>query len=185
MQSISRWSINCRWHTSECTHNNAYSFINCHQTIIMIISKPFYDSKCCWYADKTNTNSCQAWILVNLTNVVPSHSSIQYRHNFSYHLIEETYSYPHIIWKFPENMLKYLYGGTFEKCKLFLIRTVLCWIIILRAASDWFKKCFCWQHAIFPGYYKSFADLCFGWYMPIFLWIRIPEDNLIKSYENW
>ena len=69
-------------------------------------------------ADKTNTNSCQAWILVNFTNVAPAHSSIQYRQIFLYHLIEETYSYPHV-WTFPENMLKYLYGGTFEKCKLF------------------------------------------------------------------
>ena len=71
-------------------------------------------------ADKTNTNSCQAWILVNFTNVATAHSSIQYRQIFSYHLIEETYtcSYPHV-WKFPKNMLKYLYGGTFEKCKLF------------------------------------------------------------------
>ena len=33
-------------------------------------------------------------------------------------LIEETYSYPHVC-KFPENILKFLYGGTFEKCKLF------------------------------------------------------------------
>ena len=69
-------------------------------------------------ADKTNTNSCQAWILVNFTNVAPAHSSIQYHQIFSYHLIEETYSYPHV-WIFPETMLKYLYGGTFEKCKLF------------------------------------------------------------------
>ena len=30
-------------------------------------------------ADKTNTDSCQAWILVNFTNVAPAHSSIQYR----------------------------------------------------------------------------------------------------------
>ena len=33
-------------------------------------------------ADKTNTNSCQAWILVNFTNVAPAHSSIQYRQIF-------------------------------------------------------------------------------------------------------
>ena len=32
---------------SEYTHNNVYSFINCHQTIRMIISKPFHDSQCC------------------------------------------------------------------------------------------------------------------------------------------
>ena len=38
----------CRWHMSEYTLNNAYSFINCHQTIRMIISKPFHDSQCCW-----------------------------------------------------------------------------------------------------------------------------------------
>ena len=29
-------------------------------------------------ADKRTTNSCQAWILVNFTNVAPAHSSIQY-----------------------------------------------------------------------------------------------------------
>ena len=51
-------------------------------------------------ADKTNTNSCQAWILVNFTNVAPAHSSIQYRQICWYHLIEETHSYPHL-WKVP------------------------------------------------------------------------------------
>ena len=61
-------------------------------------------------AAKTNTNSCQAWILVNFTNVAPAHSNIQYRQIIWYHLIEETHSYPHL-WKFPENILKYLYGG--------------------------------------------------------------------------
>ena len=46
---------------------------------------------------KKITNSCQAWILVNFTNVAPAQSSIQYRHIiFWYHLIEETYSYPHV-----------------------------------------------------------------------------------------
>ena len=79
-------------------------------------------------ADKTNTNSCQAWILVNFTNVAPAYSSIQYRQICSYHLIEETYSYPHV-WKFPENMLKYLYGGTFEKCKLFWYALYTHWCI--------------------------------------------------------
>ena len=74
-------------------------------------------------ADKTNTNSCQAWSLVNFTNVAPAHSSIQYRQIFWYHGIEKTYNYPHV-WKFPENILKYLYGGTFEKCNIFLRRTV-------------------------------------------------------------
>ena len=75
-------------------------------------------------ADRTHTNSCQAWIFVNFTNVAPAHSSIQYRQFFWYHLIEETHSYPHV-WTFPKNILKYLYGGTyFEKCKLLLIRTV-------------------------------------------------------------
>ena len=68
--------------------------------------------------EKTNTNSCQAWILVNFTNVAPAHSSIQYRQIFSYHLIEETYSYPHV-WKFPENMLKYLYGGLLKSVNFF------------------------------------------------------------------
>ena len=29
-------------------------------------------------AARTNTNSCQAWILVNFTNVAPAHSSIKY-----------------------------------------------------------------------------------------------------------
>ena len=66
-------------------------------------------------AAKANTNSCQARILVNFTNVAPAHSSIQYRRNFWYHLIEETH-----VWKFPENILKYLYGGTLKKCKLFI-----------------------------------------------------------------
>ena len=47
-------------------------------------------------AAKTNTNSCQAWILVNFTNVAPAHSSIQYCQIFWYHLIEETHSYPHV-----------------------------------------------------------------------------------------
>ena len=70
-------------------------------------------------ANRTNTNSCQARILVNFTNVAPAHSSIQYRQICWYHLIEETHSYPHV-WKFPENILKYLYGGTFETCKLFI-----------------------------------------------------------------
>ena len=51
--------------------------------------------------------------------MAPDHSSIQYRQIFWYHLIEETHSYPHV-WKFPENILKYLYEGTFEKCKLFI-----------------------------------------------------------------
>ena len=53
-------------------------------------------------ADKTNTNSCQAWILVNFTNVALAHSSIQYRQIFSYHLIEETYIATHMY----ENFLK-------------------------------------------------------------------------------
>ena len=61
-------------------------------------------------AARTNTNSCQAWILVNFTNVAPAHSSIQYRQICWYHLIEETHSYPHV-WTFPENISKYLYGG--------------------------------------------------------------------------
>ena len=33
-------------------------------------------------AARTNTNSCQAWILVNFTNVAPAHSSIQYHQIF-------------------------------------------------------------------------------------------------------
>ena len=74
-------------------------------------------------ADRTNTNSCQAWILYNFTNVASAHSSIRYRQICWYHLIEETYSYPHVC-KGPVNILKYLYGGTLEKCKLFLRRTV-------------------------------------------------------------
>ena len=53
-------------------------------------------------ADNTNTNSCQAWILVNFTNVAPAHLSIQYRQICWYHLIEETYSYTHMY----ENFLK-------------------------------------------------------------------------------
>ena len=73
-------------------------------------------------AAKTNTNSCQAWILVNFINVAPAHSSIQYR-NFWYHLVEETHSYPHV-WTFPENILKYLYGGLLKSVNLLLRRTV-------------------------------------------------------------
>ena len=56
-------------------------FIKCHQTIRMIISKPFHVS-ILLIADRTNTISCQAWILVNFTNVAPAHSSIQYRQFF-------------------------------------------------------------------------------------------------------
>ena len=51
------------------THNNAYSFINCHQTIRMIILKTFSRLSMLLITDKTNTNSYQAWILVNFTNV--------------------------------------------------------------------------------------------------------------------
>ena len=47
-------------------------------------------------ADRTNTNSCQDWILVNFTNVAPAHSSIQYRQISWYHLIEETSGVPGI-----------------------------------------------------------------------------------------
>ena len=45
---IARWSITCRWHMSEYTHNKAHSFMKCHQTIGMIILKPFHDSQVCW-----------------------------------------------------------------------------------------------------------------------------------------
>ena len=51
--------------------------------------------------------------LVNFTNVAPADSSIQYCQIFGDHLIEETHSYRHV-WKFPENILKYLYGEIFE-----------------------------------------------------------------------
>ena len=81
-------------------------------------------------AARTNTNSCQAWILVNFTNVAPAHSSIKYCQILGYHLIEETPSYPHVC-KFPENILKYLYGGTFEKCKLFLCICMKCFLTFL------------------------------------------------------
>ena len=73
-------------------------------------------------ADKTNTNSCQAWILVNITNVAPAHSSIQYRQIFSYHLIEETYSYPHVYCMY-DNFLKICWniymGGLFKSVNFF------------------------------------------------------------------
>ena len=107
---------------SEYTHNKAHAFIKCHQTIRMIISKRFHDSRAILLiAARTNTNSCQAWIFVNCTNVAPAHSSIQYRQIFGIILIEGAHNYPHV-WKFPLNILKYLYGGggTFEKCKLFI-----------------------------------------------------------------
>ena len=44
---IARCNIKCRWHMSDYTHNKAYFFIKCHQTIRMIILKPFHDSQCC------------------------------------------------------------------------------------------------------------------------------------------
>ena len=75
-------------------------------------------------ADKTNTNSCQAWILVNFTNVAPAYSSIQYRQMFWYNLIEEPYSYPHVcVPTFPENILKYLYMGGLLKSVNFFFET--------------------------------------------------------------
>ena len=99
---------------SEYTHNKAYFFIKCHQNYNF---EAFSRLSILLIAAKTNTNSCQAWILVNFTNVAPTYSSIQYRQIVWYHLIEETHSYRHV-WKFPENIFKYLYGGTFEKCEL-------------------------------------------------------------------
>ena len=103
---------------SEYTHNKAYFFhkVSDHQNDNF---EAFSRLSILLIADRTNTNSCQAWILVNFTKVAPAHSSIQHPQNFWYHLIEETHSYPHV-WKFPENILKYLYEGTFEKCKLLI-----------------------------------------------------------------
>ena len=90
-------------------------------------------------AEKTNTNSCQAWILVNFTNVAPAHSSIQYCQIFWYHVIEETYSYPHV-WKFPENILK--------SVNFFLRRTVdQIWVSIMKFDKSKFK-CVQTQHVI-------------------------------------
>ena len=87
-------------------------------------------------AAKTNTNSCQAWILVNFTNVAHAHSSIKYCEFFWYHWIEEIHSYPHV-WKFPENILKYLYfGGLLKSVNFFLIRTVV------KTGSHGFLVCF-------------------------------------------
>ena len=108
---------------SEYTHSKAYFFHKVssdHQNDnIEAISR----LSILLIADRTNTNSCQAWILVNFTNVAPAHSSIQYRNFFWYHLIEETHSYPHV-WKFPEHILKYLYGGLLKSVNFLLIRTV-------------------------------------------------------------
>ena len=105
---------------SECTHNKAYSFIMCHQTIRMIISKPFHDSQL--LADSSQ-NKCQFLSSLDFGQFYKC-GSCSLKHTissifFGYHLIEDTHSYPHL-WKFPENILKYLYGGTFEKCKLFI-----------------------------------------------------------------
>ena len=64
-------------------------------------------------AAKTYTTSCQAWIFVIVRNVAPAHSSIQYRQIFCYHFDKRDPQLPtsmKISWK-------YLYGGTFEKCK--------------------------------------------------------------------
>ena len=81
---------------SEYTHNKAYPSINCHQTIKYEKFKAFPRLSILLIAAKTNTNICQARILVNFTNVVPAHSSIQYRQICWYHLIEETHSYQHV-----------------------------------------------------------------------------------------
>ena len=72
-------------------------------------------------AAKTNTNSCMSSL--DFAQFYKCDSCSLKHYNvvkfFWHHLIEETHSYPHV-WKFPEYILKYLYGGTFEKCKLFI-----------------------------------------------------------------
>ena len=107
---------------SEYTHNKACSFINCHQSIRMIIPKPFHDSQWCRWQTKQIISPVKPgfWSIFHKCGSC-SLKHIQYRQIFWNHVKEETY--PHV-WKCPENMLKYLYGGTFEKCKLFLRRTV-------------------------------------------------------------
>ena len=109
-------------------------------------------------AAKTNTNSCQAWILVNFTNVAPAHSSIRYRQSFWYHLIEETHSYQHV-WKFPENILKYSYVGTFEKCKLLLRRTVVHVLTLLRTRTS-----FNYTRESNAGSYRYDVKMIFPWH---------------------
>ena len=39
-----------------------------------------------------------------------------------------------------ENILKYLYGGTFEKCKLYLIRTVYTTTVRIKKSLHFFKS---------------------------------------------
>ena len=129
-QFIARRSIKCRWHMSEYIHSEAYSFINCHQTIIIIRS--LFTTLNVADSSQNKYQSCQAWILVNFTNVAPAHSSIQYRQICWYHLIEETHSYPHV-WKFPGNILKYLYGGLLKSVNffwdaLYRDRRAECWV---------------------------------------------------------
>ena len=48
-----------------------------------------------------------------------------------YHLIEETYSYPHV-WKFPENILKYLYGGLLKSVNFFW-DALYCFMIMIHS----------------------------------------------------
>ena len=62
-------------------------------------------------ADKTNTNSCQAWILVNFTNVTPAHSSIQYR---------QTYIATHMYEKFLKICWNIYMGGLLKSVNFFL-----------------------------------------------------------------
>ena len=101
------------------THNKAYPFINYHQTIrICKILRLFTTLKFADSSAKTNTNSCQARILVNFTNVAPAHSSIQYRHIFWYHLIEETHSYRHV-WTFSENIWNIYMKGLLKSVNFF------------------------------------------------------------------
>ena len=89
--------MNCRLHMSEYTHKQSLSV---HKFVIRPSEyekfKAFSRLSILLIAAKTNTNSCQARILVNITNVVPAHSSIQYRQIFWYHLVEQTHSYQHV-----------------------------------------------------------------------------------------
>ena len=94
---------------SEYTHTIAYSFKECQQTIRMIISKPFTTLK---FADSSQ-NKYQFLSSLDFGQFYKC-GSCSLKHTISsffwYHLIEETYSYPHV-WKFLENILKYLWGG--------------------------------------------------------------------------
>ena len=52
-------------------------------------------------------------------------------------------------------------------------------------ASNWIKMTYCSQHAIFPSYFKNFADVCV-WIDILHLSFAIKNTNLrlTKSHQN-